>query len=149
MKELLDKEDVVFQSQHNPATNKNYRAIDLKGFLRVSEGKRIPFELQIVRLGNKNEDGMSRHEIYEPLQKMIVVSRLLGSFSEKYLDLLVQEAAKTTGFSPKKIKKYYLDRSLVEVKSKGRNRKIKSFATKRILQLKENDLLPERIVIKS
>ncbi len=147
--ELLDNEDVIFNPQYNPATNKNYQAIDLKGYLRVTENKKQSFELQIVRLGNKNEDGMSRHEIYEPLQKMIVVSRLFGSFSEKYLDLLVTEAAKNTGFSKEKIKEYYLERSLVEIKSKGRNRKIKSFATKRSLKLKENGLLPERLSVKS
>lgn len=144
---LLDKQDVVLKPQDNEASNEKYKAIDLKGYMRVSaEEKKQPFEVQIVRLGNNNEDGMARHEIYEPLQKMIVVTRLLGSFSEKYLDLLVARAAHETRFSPEKIKQYYLERELVEVHSTGRNRKIKSFAAQNTInRIKSGGLIPNRI----
>lgn len=148
-KSSLEEEDVVFVPQDNAVSNKKYKAIDLKGYLRISDKKKQPFEIQIVRLGNENEDGMSRHEIYEPLQKMVVKTRLLGSFSEKYLDLLVNEAAEETGFSKEKIKKYYLEHALVEVKSSQRNRRIKSFAAKKtFLRLQEGNLVPSRIKLR-
>ncbi len=72
---------------------------------------------------NQNETGLVQNKIYKRIQKLSLFSRLFGSFSEKYLDKICQEASEATGISVEKIKKHIVDDYLLKIKSASKNNK--------------------------
>jgi len=117
---------VKFTQQDNPQSNEKYRALDLKGKIKIPKrGQQNAliversFEVQIVEVGNENESGMSRHEIYEAGQKLSVITRDYGSFSKEYLNLICKEASEKTGLNCKKIEEHILETSLIKIKAFG------------------------------
>ncbi|QQS59260.1 hypothetical protein IPN35_06815 [Candidatus Peregrinibacteria bacterium] len=90
--------DVLLKKEKNQSSDNNVRFFSIAGSTEVpnektGESNTSNFEIQIVLEGNRNECGMANHYVYEAIQKMSVVSRLFGSFSGEYLDLICQEAA--------------------------------------------------------
>jgi len=116
-----------------------------------------PVEIQIVEKGNKNELKYSRHEVYEAVQKLSVFTRLFGAFSEKYLDVICQEASdniERSGFSKgqsvdgalsaENIKDYILREHISKVCISG-SKKPRYVADEQFCRLEIADLVPKQI----
>ncbi|MFA7209404.1 MAG: hypothetical protein WC120_03905 [Parcubacteria group bacterium] len=114
----------------NEYSNKNFKKFGINGNLYVPvrgdvDGMRIKrqFEVQIVLVDNDNATGFSNHSVYEMAKKLSVVTRLFGSFTEKYLDIVCNEASAESGISVEKIKRYMKDSFLVEIEASGYSKK--------------------------
>lgn len=122
--------DFLIKNDFNPHTDPNFECFKINGSLSVrkagdAQGMKISrrFEIQIVLSDNMNESGFSDHFIYEGSKKLFAATRLLGSFTEKYLDLICDESSKGSGMSAKKIKDHFKREMIVEIKAKGYDKK--------------------------
>ena len=141
MEEILSEEGVGFRDRDNKLSDNNYRAFGIEGKLIVDGKRNQPFEVQIVRIGNRNEEGMTRHEIYEPLQKLSVMSRLFGAVSEEYLEQMMADASEETGIPREEIKDYFLKkRGVRELNINGR---IRYVAGDHIARMVKAQIIPE------
>ena len=123
MQKDLKELGVSFAFEKNHSSNKNFKAAKIRGEFEVpkegKEGKLIMtrnFEAQVVLVDNKNETGLAQSKIYKRVQKLSLFSRLFGSFSERYLDLVCEEASEATSISKEKIKKYIMDNFLIKLR---------------------------------
>ncbi|MFH1254993.1 MAG: hypothetical protein V1667_00770 [bacterium] len=122
--------DFLMPNDFNQHANPNFECFKINGSLSARKGGdaqgmkiRRRFEIQIVLSNNTNESGFSSHFIYEGSKKLFATTRLLGSFTERYLDLICDEASAGSGISAKKIKNYFKNNFIVEVKAKGYDKK--------------------------
>jgi hypothetical protein len=118
----------TFKDNENPHANEKFESLSFKTKAPVPQGGgdgamvvKRPLEVQVVLKGNENEVKFSSHEIYEAVQKLSVVTRLFGSFSEEYLDLICLEASQRLSLeesrnksklTPEKIKKYIIENQI-------------------------------------
>ena len=121
-KELKDLE-VSFAFEENRSSHKNFRAAKIRGELEVpkdgKEGKMLMtrnFEAQVVLVDNQNETGLAQSKIYKRVQKLSLFSRLFGSFGERYLDLVCEEASEASNIAKEKIKKHIADNFLLKLR---------------------------------
>ncbi len=123
----------------NRLSNEKFQAAKILGKVELPENAQKEnkdemiernFEIQVVLTNNKNETGLAQHKIYKRAQKLALFSRLFGSFSEKYLDLICQEASEESGLSKEKIKEYFEENFLVRIKTKGSKTKVKKYVAK-------------------
>lgn len=129
-------ESICIKEDYNAYSNKNFKAFKINGQLTVpmkgdvnGMKMRRQFEIQIVLANNDNETGFSNHIIYEAAKKLSVVTRLAGSFTEDYLEIICNEASEESGISAEKIRKYMKDNFLIEIDGNGSN--IKKYASKK------------------
>ncbi len=114
---------MIFSDRENPYSDINYKDVKISGGQvripkRGEEGALLvsrPLEVQFVLSGNSNEDKFSNHNIYEAKKKLAVTTRNLGSFTEDYLDVVVQEAAIRSGLGFDTIKEHFLQTILAKV----------------------------------
>ncbi len=125
-----NRNDFLTQNDFNKHANPNFECFKINGSLSTRkdgdvQGMKIRrrFEIQIVLSNNMNESGFSNHFIYEGSKKLFAATRLFGSFTERYLDLICDEASAGSGISAKKIKNYFKNNFIVEVKAKGYDKK--------------------------
>ncbi len=150
----LDNDKTKILEENNPSSHKNFQTLKLEGEIRVpengEEGRMLVnrnFEIQIVLTNNNNETGLVQHSIYKRAQKLNSYTRLFGSFSEKYFDLVCDEASKISNLGTKKIKNYIKQRFLVKL-STPKTKKPK-FATKdHIKRWQKTNFLPEDITVR-
>lgn len=118
----------TFKDNDNPHVNEKFESLSFKTRVPVPQGGvagamvvNRPLEVQIVLKENENEIKFSSHEIYEAVQKLSVVTRMFGSFSEEYLDLICQEASQRLSLensgvksklTPEKIKNYIIENQI-------------------------------------
>ncbi len=124
----------LIKNDINPHSNPDYRSFKINGGLIVPVGGDVngmkikrKFEIQIVLTNNSNETGFSDHFIYDGKKKLSAVTRLLGSFTEEYLDNISGEASAGSGMSEKKIKDHYKENFLTLVKVVGSTKKRYAF----------------------
>ncbi|MFA6160440.1 MAG: hypothetical protein WC678_05155 [Parcubacteria group bacterium] len=120
----LKEKNVAFLQEENPSTHKDFSSAKLRGAIKVPQnGKRDNmmlyrnFEIQVVPTDSKNETGLVQSTIYKRIQKLSLFTRLFGSFDEKFLDAMCQEASNITKIAKEKIKTYIKERSLARVSS--------------------------------
>ncbi len=114
---------MTLSDRENPYSDINYKDVKISGGQvrlpkRGEEGALLvsrPLEVQFVLSGNSNEDKFSNHNIYEAKKKLAVTTRNLGSFTEDYLDIVVQEAAIRSGLGFDTIKEHFLQTILAKV----------------------------------
>ncbi len=114
---------MIFSDRENPYSDINYKDVKISGGQvripkRGEEGALLvsrPLKVQFVLSGNSNEDKFSNHNIYEAKKKLAVTTRNLGSFTEDYLDIVVQEAAIRSGLGFDTIKEHFLQTILAKV----------------------------------
>ncbi|MDD4333350.1 MAG: hypothetical protein PHT51_04535 [Patescibacteria group bacterium] len=143
--------EIAFSGFKNPSSNKRWRAVKLEGEIEIPENgeegrliKRRYFEVQITLVDNNNESGFSRHEIYKNVQKLSVYTRLFGSFTEEYLDLICQEAAEESGLNKNNIKNYIIKHFLVKIKAKE-HRGFKYASKEHVKRWQKTGLMPQEI----
>jgi len=119
----------------NPRSNPNFRSFKINGALNVpmaGDPSRMKikrnFEIQIVLTDNSNETGFSNHFVYEGAKKLSAATRLFGSFTREYLDIICEEAGAGSKLSGEKIKNYFKENLLAEIKVAGSEKK--RYATK-------------------
>jgi hypothetical protein len=119
----LGERSLLVKENGNEYSNRNFRSFKVNGSLAVpmkgdidSMKMRRHFEVQIVLSNNDNESGFSNHFVYEAAKKLSVVTRLFGSFTEDYLDLISDEARTGSTISSEKIKEYLKSNFLQEIK---------------------------------
>lgn len=127
--ELAD-EDFLIKDDKNTYANENFKAFRLNGTLQVPvrgdvDGMTVErqFEVQIVLVDNSNETGFSNHFVYEAAKKLSIVTRLFGSFTEEYLNIICEEASRGARISTDGIKEYIKTNFLSEIKDKGYSKK--------------------------
>ncbi len=143
------------KNKENKLSNRNFQAAKLLGKIKLPEkaGKgnkmiRRNFEIQVVLTNNKNETGLAQHKIYKRTQKLALFSRLFGSFNEKYLDLICQEASEESGLSKEKIKEYFEENFLVRIQAKGSKTKVKKYVAKsQVERWLKAGIFPKNIII--
>ncbi len=114
--------------EKNESSNENFKVAKFSGEIKVpkngEEGKMTitrNFEVQVVLTNNKNETGLAQNKIYKRIQKLSLYTRLFGSFNEKYLDLICQEASEASGLEKGEIKKHIVDNFLLRVRTRSKN----------------------------
>lgn len=156
--EMFSEAGIGLKEKSNAATSDQFESISLSGEIAMpvnpsnpqSMTDYRPLELQVVLRGNKNEHGYNGHEVYEAKQKLQAVSRLFGTFTEDYLNLICAEAsAQTKGkLSAEGIKDNILDRGFITpVKIKGeRRQKSRYYWTSHLDRLKKTEMLSPAII---
>jgi len=145
-------------NEDNPASNKHFKTIKLEGKVEVNkEGKPKAmkvsrnFEVQIFSTSSDNvEKGFAHHFVYRGVQKLFAYSRLFGTFSDEYLDILCEETSENSGIGKEKIKNYILSNflSVIEHRDKKGN-KIKRYGfTKHLKRWRKAGLLPKSFEFK-
>jgi len=121
---------LLIKNDKNVYSNRNFKAFKINGDLQVPKNGDVDgmkmkrqFEIQIVLVDNDNETGFSNHYVYDAAKKLAAVTRLFGSFTEKYLNTICDEAGAGSGMSAEKIKEYLKDSFLVEIEARGYSRK--------------------------
>ncbi len=152
-KNLKDYEIHCSGFNKNRHSNKHWQALKLEGIIRLpkngEEGRIMVtrnFEIQITLVNNKNESGMARHEIYKGVQKLSAYTRLFGSFTEEYLDMICEEASQESGISSAKIKRYIQKYFLVKLKT-TRHKKVKYASKEHIKRWQKTGKMPSAIQI--
>ncbi len=143
---------IKITEDNNPHSDSHFRAIKIcNGILEVPKGgaKKAmiidrDFEVQFVLSSNSNEDKFSNHYVYEAKKKLVATTRNIGSFSEKYLDVIVQEASFKSGLSAEKIKEHFLDTILSKIiSSRGKTKRF--VVSKRVLKLMEIEMFYNKV----
>lgn len=126
----LGEESLFVKEDKNVYSNKNFRAFKINGQLGVPmkgdvDGMKMrrQFEIQIVLVDNDNETGFSNHYVYDATKKLAAVTKLFGSFTDKYLNIVCSEAEAGVGISAEKIKEYLKHNFLVEIEASGYSKK--------------------------
>jgi hypothetical protein len=119
---------VTYMSNVNKSSHKNFKVAKIRGRMKIpqngKDGNMIAernFEIQIVLTDNENETGLAQNKIYKGIQKLSLMTRLFGSFSENYLDLISKEASEASGLSNAKIKDHILNNYLYKLVSRSRD----------------------------
>ncbi|MDA3815507.1 MAG: hypothetical protein PF549_04015 [Patescibacteria group bacterium] len=153
LKEYLKDYNIGMLSESNPSSHKNFQTLKLEGEVRVpengEEGRKIVgrnFEVQVVLASNNNETGLAQHSIYKRAQKLSSYTRLFGSFSEKYFDLICEEASIFSGLGKEKIKDYIKKRFLVKI-TNSKIKKPKLASKDHIERWEKANFLPKDIEI--
>lgn len=152
----LDKQELKFEfgEDKNPHSNEKFQSFKMVGKLEVpkngdSESVIVSrqFEIQIVLAGNENESKFSNHHVYEASKKLSIVTRLYGSFTDEYLELICDEASKNTGIDAGKIKEYIKENFLVELRA-GKNNKKRYADKKNVNRFRGARIFSEEIKIR-
>ena len=148
---------ITIKEDDNEYSNPNFQA------LKIAEGKlMVPqngqdgnttvsrrFEIQIVLTNNKNESGFSNHNIYEASKKLAIETRNVGSFTQKYLDIICQEASNKSDLSASQIEQYFKKNFLKEVVVSGKKGKTTRYVVKKVaLKLINAEMFPKTVKIK-
>jgi hypothetical protein len=156
--EMFSESGIGLKEKSNAATSDQFESISLIGEIAMpinpsnpqSMTNHRPVELQVVLKGNKNEHGYNGHEVYEAKQKLQAVSRLFGTVTEEYLDLVCAEASAATSgkLTAEGIKNDMLERGFITaVKIKGeRRQKNRYYWTGHLDRLKKTDMLSPAII---
>ena len=152
LKELLKNKNIFSVNKNNPSSHESFQALKLDGEIKVpengEEGRIIigrSFEIQIVLTDNNNETGLAQHSIYKRAQKLSSYTRLYGSFSEDYLDLICKEASNASGLGAEGIKKYFVKRFLTGLEN-SKTKKIKPASKDQIERWDKAGFLPKDII---
>ena len=126
----FEGETLLFKEDTNDYSNKNFKSFKINGQLQVPmKGDpagmivKRQFEVQIVLTDNDNESGFSNHAIYEAAKKLSVNTRLFGSFTKKYLDIICNEASEESEIRAEEVKEYFKNNFLVELDAEGYSKK--------------------------
>ena len=148
---------ITIKEDDNEYSNPNFQA------LKIAEGKlMVPqngqdgnttvsrrFEIQIVLTNNKNESGFSNHNIYEASKKLAIETRNVGSFTQKYLDIIRQEASNRSDLSASQIEQYFKKNFLKEIVVSGKKGKTTRYVVKKVaLKLINAEMFPKTVKIK-
>lgn len=127
---IAHSDDFLMRNNFNPHRNPHFECFKINGLLSArkdgdAQGMRIKrgFEIQIVLSDNTNESGFSSHFVYDAAKKLLAATRLFGSFTERYLDLICGEASAGCGTSAKKIKDYFIKEFIAVIKAEGYGKK--------------------------
>ncbi len=142
-----------FIESFNASSHKDFSSLRIKTDIDIGSGeKEAPrsLEIQIAVVGGNNERKFSRHEIYEGIQKLSVVSRLFGSFSEKYLDKILEEMAILTGISAEKIRQYLVREGFIQrIEGKRKSKAVRYISQEHAERWSELNALPPKVTIRA
>ncbi len=120
LREQVENAGVIVESNKlNSATSDGFQNIKFRSEIQIP-GKAIPrhIEVQISLYGNNNEAGLSNKAFYKAKQKLNIYSRIIGPFTEDYLDIVVNEACSLHPMGFEKAKEN-IKTSLVSWSEKG------------------------------
>ncbi|MBU2025956.1 MAG: hypothetical protein ABIC19_02840 [Patescibacteria group bacterium] len=151
LKETLETRGASLVEDNNEYSGKRFKNASIvckinipakgeKGGMKVQRN----LEIQLLPVDSKRSKGMTKHPIYKGIQKLAAYSRLFGSFGDKYLDLICQEAHKETNISPDKIKNYILETFIVPLETTKKGRKKYGWKS-HLERLSKAGLLPPQI----
>lgn len=152
LKNILASQGVTFRSEaSNGSSSDKFRTAKIRANIQVPRGgakdglmvERM-LEVQVNLSNNENETGLTQSAVFKRVQKLSIVSRLLGSFPEAYLDLICKEASEASKIDQEKIKQHILQNFLYKLTIK-KGKKPRYCSKEHIDRWKGAGIMPKEI----
>ncbi len=116
-KSLADVRDhygqsIDFPERNNPITSKRYSDIKILATVRIN-GHQRSIECQITKTANKNESGMSNHNVYDFAKKVRIFTRLFGRCPQSWISTLLRDIEERTGLKAENVLQSLTDEGVI------------------------------------